>query len=419
MSQKKQSIGHVLKTAREEKNLSLDEISVLTRVKLKYLIAIEADNFEILPSTVQKKGFIRTYARALDLDPAPLIAELRQIINEPTPEETQSDSEEHLVRDPVTPTQSLVEIGDVLKTQRERLGFNLTNIENQIFIPERYLQAIENGHLEELPSTVQGRGMVKNYAQFLGLDPDPLLLSYADVLQSRMETVRVQQPQARRGFPPLIWIRRYLATPTIFWAVVVSLIVAVSIWSGVLIFGTRGSLPGEIEETIPAVADILLPTATATETPEPPVPTQEEFEVEVDTTTGIEDPPENNQNPTATPGLTGNEKVQVQLIITQRTWVRVTVDNILAFEGRLVPGSVKLFGGELSIEVLTGNAAGVEVIFNQRDLGVMGLYGEVIDRVYTAEGIATPTPTISATPTPSDTPEASPTPTPSSTPEPE
>ena len=196
------------------------------------------------------------------------------------------------------------------------------------------------------------------------------------------------------------------------------MIIAVSIWSGVLIFGNRGSTPG-IEETIPAVADILLPTATITETPEPPLPTQEEFAVEVEPGAGAADSSSEAGDPTVTPGLTGNEKVQVQLIITQRTWVRVTVDNILAFEGRLIPGSVKLFGGELSIEVLTGNAAGVEVIYNQRDLGVMGLYGEVVDRVYTAEGIATPTPTISATPTPSETPEASITPTPSLTPEPE
>ena len=95
--------------------------------------------------------------------------------------------------------------------------------------------------------------------------------------------------------------------------------------------------------------------------------------------------------------------------------MRVTVDNILAFEGRLVPGSVKLFGGELSIEVLTGNASGVEIIYNQQDLGAMGLYGEVVDRVFTAEGIATPTPTITPTPTPSNTPQASSTPTPTAT----
>jgi hypothetical protein len=118
------------------------------------------------------------------------------------------------------------------------------------------------------------------------------------------------------------------------------------------------------------------------------------------------------QEITPTPGLTGNEKIQIQLVILQRTYVRVIVDNILAFEGRLLPGSVKLFGGELSIEVITGNAAGVEVIYNQRDLGAMGLFGEAVDRVFTAEGIATPTPTITLTPTPSNTPEATSTPTP-------
>jgi cytoskeleton protein RodZ len=87
------------------------------------------------------------------------------------------------------------------------------------------------------------------------------------------------------------------------------------------------------------------------------------------------------------------------------------VDNIVVFEGRLLPGSLKLYGGELKIEVLTGNAAGVEVIFNQQDQGVMGLYGEVVDRIYTAEGVATPTPTITPTLTPSVTPQATPTPT--------
>jgi hypothetical protein len=70
----------------------------------------------------------------------------------------------------------------------------------------------------------------------------------------------------------------------------------------------------------------------------------------------------------------------------------------------------------LSIEVLTGNAGGVEVIFNQQALGAMGLFGEVIDRVYTPDGIATPTPTISPTPILSDTPIPSLTPTPTSEP---
>jgi len=417
MVEKKLTIGQILKQSREEQKLSLDEISVLTRVKVKYLTAIEADNFDVLPSSVQHKGFVRAYARALALDPSPLIAKLRlaeveEISGEPKPPQDESIT-------PPTPkdTQPLGEIGTILKTQRERLGFALSNVENQIFIPERYLTAIEKGSLEELPSTVQGRGMVKNYAQFLGLDPEPLLLNYAEVLQTRLSKVRKHTPDTGSSFSLRVWLRRFIASPTILWVGAVLLIVSVSIWSSVLIFGNQGAAP-ESTATIPGVADVLLPSITHTPTPEQPLSTPGEIEVEVTLTPEPADPDVEEGEPTSTPQLTGNEKVQIQLIIIQRSWVRVTVDNILAFEGRLLPGSVKLFGGELSIEILTGNAAGVEVIYNQRDLGVMGLYGEVINRVYTAEGMVTPTPIVTFTPTPTETPAVTSTPTQTTTPAP-
>jgi len=416
MVENKLTIGKILKQSREEQKLSLDEISVLTRIRVKYLAAIEADNFDLLPSSVQQKGFIRAYASALALDPSPLVARLRLSMDEEISGKPKSPPDD-LTLSTVKETQPLGEIGTILKTQRERLGFTLSNVENQIFIPERYLAAIENGSLEELPSTVQGRGMVKNYAQFLGLDPEPLLLNYAEVLQTRLSEARKHAPDAGSSVTLRGWIRRFLASPTILWVGIVLLIASVSIWSSVLIFGNRGSAP-EITATIPGVADILLPSLTYTPTLEQAQTTPGEIEVEVALTPELENPDVEEGEPTSTPQLTGNEKIQIQLIIIQRSWVRVTVDNILTFEGRLLPGSVKLFGGELNIEILTGNAAGVEVIYNQRDLGVMGLYGEVINRVYTAEGMATPTPTITFTPTPTETPTATSIPTRTITPAP-
>jgi len=401
MSEDNRTIGEILKQAREEQELSLDEIALLTKVRLKYLAAIEADHFDILPSPVQIKGFVRSYTRALNLDPAPLLSRLRSLLDIDKP----GDSGIPLTSSPpviAQAAQPLGEIGTTLKDQRERLGFSIANIENQTYIPERYLQAIENGSLEELPSTVQGKGMVKNYAQFLGLDPEPLLLSYADVLQERLIESR-DDPRPRAKSSIKASFRRLLASPTILWVGVVLLISIVSIWSGWLIFGNRD--PGtDSTPTIPGVADMLLPTSTPTALPDEIDSTPGDIEINISPTPGSNGIDNENLPPTPTSIITGNEKVLVQLIIIQRTWVRVTVDNIIAFEGRLIQGSVKLFGGELSIEVLTGNAGGVEVIFNQQDLGAMGLYGEVIDRVYTADGIATPTPTISPTPITSDTP---------------
>ena len=403
-------IGEILRQAREDQELSLEEVSLATKIKVKYLAAIETDNWRALPSAVQQKGFTRAYASFLNLDPVPLIRQLRNNLEEPEEEGSQLSPES---QEDSSQPRIMGELGGVLKTQRERLGFNVPNVEEQIHIPVRYLEAIENGNLEDLPSTVQGKGMVKNYAQFLGLDPEPLLLSYADVLQSRLEKTRPEPAKDRTRSDLLIWLKRFFANPTLLWAGVVILLVAISVWAGLLILGGNGSGMADTA-TIPAVADILLPTSTPSAALPASANTPGAIEVAV---TPALDEEEEGQEATPTSVLLGNEKIQIQLIIKQRTWVRVTVDNKLDFEGRLVPGSIKIFGGSLRVEVLTANAAGVEVIYNQQNLGVMGLYGQVINRIYTAQGVATPTPTITLTPTPSDTPEPSLTPTPTTLPE--
>ena len=413
MAEETLMIGEILKQAREDQDLSLEAVSLATKIKVKYLVAIEADNWKALPSAVQQKGFTRAYAAFLKLDPAPLIRQLRELLDEPPDEESQPTGDSH---DDGEQPRLMGELGEGLRSQRDKLGYTLPNVEDQIHIPARYLEAIESGRLEDLPSTVQGKGMVRNYAQFLGLDPESVLLSYADVLQRRLEKTRPVAEEDRSRAPFLIWLKRFVTNPTLLWAGVVMLITAISVVAGLTILGNSGS---SLEETatVPAVADILLPSSTLTATLPAEASTPGSTDTAVTATLVGEGEGEENQEATPTSVLTGNEKIQIQLIILQRTWVRVTVDNNLAFEGRLIPGSIKVFGGNRRVEVLTGNAAGVEVIYNQQDLGVMGLYGQVINRIYTDQGVATPTPTITLTPTPSDTPTPSSTPTPTTEPE--
>lgn len=62
------SIGRHLKRAREEKNLSLDEVSRATKIKKDFLSAIEEDRHELLPGPVFARGFVRSYADYLGLD---------------------------------------------------------------------------------------------------------------------------------------------------------------------------------------------------------------------------------------------------------------------------------------------------------------------------------------------------------------
>jgi cytoskeletal protein RodZ len=61
-------LGTLLKKAREEKGLSLDDIQEETKIRKKYLEAIEENNFEILPGNVYLKVFIKGYAREVGIN---------------------------------------------------------------------------------------------------------------------------------------------------------------------------------------------------------------------------------------------------------------------------------------------------------------------------------------------------------------
>lgn len=71
-------IGDKLRQAREKKNISINEIQERTKIRLRYLEAIESGNLEIIPGEVYRKGFITNYANAVGLDSEELIREYNQ-----------------------------------------------------------------------------------------------------------------------------------------------------------------------------------------------------------------------------------------------------------------------------------------------------------------------------------------------------
>lgn len=69
-----QEIGQELKQAREEKGLSMEELTAKTMIAKKYLRALEDGEFGVFPGEVYLKGALRKYAGELDLDADALVA---------------------------------------------------------------------------------------------------------------------------------------------------------------------------------------------------------------------------------------------------------------------------------------------------------------------------------------------------------
>jgi cytoskeleton protein RodZ len=71
------TIGEALRSAREAQGKSLDDAAVATRIRPSYLEALEHEQFGELGGSVYAKGFLRSYAGYLGVDPAPLLEAYR------------------------------------------------------------------------------------------------------------------------------------------------------------------------------------------------------------------------------------------------------------------------------------------------------------------------------------------------------
>ncbi len=67
-------LGSLLTRSREARGLTLEDAERDTRISRRYLQALEAEQFEVIPAPVYARGFLRSYSQYLGLDPAEALA---------------------------------------------------------------------------------------------------------------------------------------------------------------------------------------------------------------------------------------------------------------------------------------------------------------------------------------------------------
>jgi len=464
------TIGSQLKQAREARGLTLEQAAHATRLRLHYLRALEEDQRDLLPSDVQGRGFLRLYADYLGVPIQPLLDAWKSnqvVLPEPTGTPLMEPAAEKLslaepsaassaaipvvvpgeapasppagaapanplLDHPAAPAtttaaaaaaaattttatttttaesrQILMQIGAELKRQRESLSLSLEDIEKHIHVRRHYLKAIEEGRFEAVPSPVQARGMLSNYASFLNLDTEALLLRFAEALQTRRTEnlpadARQRQSQKKPVSKTPAWLR--WVTPDLLVVSTLVIVLVVVIIFSTLNLSSIGTTPAT--QTAPSISDVLL-TTTPLALPTSDVPP-------VNATNASAALPNDAGVPTLTLAPLNTDPMQIVIIGLQRTYLRVIVDGFEVYAGRVIPGNAYNFSGSEQIELIVGNAAGVQIFYNQSDLGTLGIIGQVVSFIFTPGEIITPTPsytaTSPATPTPTPTPTLTPTP---------
>jgi len=430
------TIGEQLTTAREKMHLSLDDVAQALHIRSSYLKSIEENHLNELPSRTQARGFIRMYASHVGLDSHELLQEQEPIPeNSPQTESTlpaaniaqtpegeipkiekkkRSSKIQTFVPAPnlgSLPLQTdrylliMKQIGDELIARRRKLALSLEDIENHTHIRKAYLDAIENGKIDELPSTIQGRGLLSNYAEFLDLDPDPLLVRFAEALQSKVKPVHegiLESPQAEPEKPKRFWllVKKYFTLDLVIGGGLILTLFFFVFWGAAQLIRSNAQLnsPTSSEstkltsETLPSsgtLANLGVPDATIISDPS--------FVTTESTASGS--PP----SPAASQSIFGSGTLQVHVIATQSAFVKVVADGNQIFFDRVISGNAYQFSAATRIELITGNAAALQVTFNGSSLGILGSMGQVVDLIFNSAGVLTATPIFTPSPTTSPT----------------
>lgn len=72
------TVGSILKEARIAKNLTLEDVEKVTKIRAKFLDAIEQDAYQLLPSPIYAKGFVKNYGEYLGLESTRVMAFFRR-----------------------------------------------------------------------------------------------------------------------------------------------------------------------------------------------------------------------------------------------------------------------------------------------------------------------------------------------------
>lgn len=80
------TVGEILKEARLQKGITLEEAQEITKIRKEFLQALEENNFSQLPSYISARGFLKNYTEFLGLSPKSILAIFRRDFNYFEPE---------------------------------------------------------------------------------------------------------------------------------------------------------------------------------------------------------------------------------------------------------------------------------------------------------------------------------------------
>jgi cytoskeletal protein RodZ len=246
--------------------------------------------------------------------------------------------------------QKLAEIGTQLRQFREQQSICLEKVALVTMIRRNLLQAIEEGQLDQLPEPVYTKGLIKRYAEAMGLDGNQFANFFPIEPAPRSATKLSWQdgPQLRPMHLYLFYIFLIICSVN-----GLSQLMSASLTA-------KNSLGSEELAKQEQERSRLVPAKN----------------LKVDSYAALE-----AARVAESLDKSGNKPVMVNVTFNAESWVQIQVDGKTEFEGTLPSGTVRTWQAEEQLVFVAGNAGGVMISVNNgqaEQLGDTGVVKEVI-----------------------------------------
>lgn len=206
-------------------------------------------------------------------------------------------------------------LGKRLASARRSLGVSLKDAETATRIRAKYLEALENSDYDTLPNYTYVRGYLIAYCKYLNLDAAELL---------QLLKLEMQPNQSKDRFEGAIFRREIKESQPSLSAKTIVVIVAVTTAITIIAFGAqrvaRGPEPLPPVPTVPGTIEVTPPPLSAEDITPPITPST----------------PVTPSDAPADPFV-----LRVAIDPESSSWLKITVDDLLAYEGILAPGDTR------------------------------------------------------------------------------